>query len=260
LPNTLAAKVAQGRSGLWGEGLLFLHVGYLARSVLDANPLLLILPGILVASSTVRWFRDDVTTILLAYLAIYSLSYVWLDVPNYHWYYAIYFYAAALLGAYGLKALADGLGSLPLEDVDTRRLSTITVIAVASVLLVAQGMGSQRLRAAGPPETYRAIGLWLRDHTPAESKIACVEVGTVGWYSGRYVVDILGLVSPHNATLLAKGDFDGWTRFYAPDYILAHDPLWRQERGIQKLLDTGAYASVRNFPFIGYRLLSKRPV
>jgi arabinofuranosyltransferase len=259
LPHTLAAKVAQGRSGLWGPGLLFLDVGYLVSAFLDVSPLLLVLPGLLVALSIPRWFRDDVTTILLPYVAAYSLVYIGLNVPNYHWYYAVYFYAAALLAAYGLKTLAEGLATRwPGARGD--RLSAGAVVALAGSLLVLQAVASQGLRTAGPPAAYRAIGLWLRDTTPATSTIACVEVGTIGWYSRRYIVDILGLVSPHNAQLLARRDFAGWTRLYAPDYVLAHDPLWPHEQSIRALVDTGAYVPVPSFPFKGYVLLSRRPV
>ena len=260
LSHTFAAKIAQGRSGLWGEGFLFLQVGYVFHGLLDTNPLLVVVPGVLVACSTVRWLRTELSTILLVYLAAYSLLYVGLNVPNYHWYYAIYFFAAAFFAAHGLAVVADGLARLPLHLPCRARLTAATTLLVAGLLLGTQAVASERwLRTESPPHAYRAIGLWLRDHTPAASTLACVEIGILGWYSERYIVDIVGLVSPPNARLLGRRDFAGWTRFYTPDYILIHDPLWPHEGSVQALLDAGVYAPVPDFPFAGYRLLSRPP-
>lgn len=37
---------------------------------------------------------------------------------------------------------------------------------------------------------------WLRDHTPGDAVVATHDIGAIGYYSGRRIVDIVGLVSP----------------------------------------------------------------
>ena len=41
-----------------------------------------------------------------------------------------------------------------------------------------------------------ATAYWLRDHTPEDAVVATHDIGAIGYYSGRRIVDIVGLVSP----------------------------------------------------------------
>jgi SAM-dependent methyltransferase len=256
LPHTLAAKIQQGRSGLWGDGWLFLDVGYIYRWFATENRWLLALPALLAACSVPEWLRRPHLVALLLYVGAYSLFYLVLNIPPYHWHYAIHFYTATILAAYGARVLTSGLGGRTRGPVRAAALALGVGLAVALVAL--QAWSSRQLRAAAPHAGYKAIGLWLREHTPPDSAVACVEVGAIGWYSRRPLVDILGLVSPHNAALLGRRDFAGWTRVYRPDLILVHEPRWPAEQGVQALLDAGAYAPVPGFPFEGYALLARK--
>lgn len=105
--------------------------------------------------------------------------------------------------------------------------------------------------------SYKEIGTWVRDNTEEDAKIACVEIGHVGWYSGRYIIDILGLVTPHNAKLVGERKLDEWLKYYHPDYLLVHDPLWPHESSVQSLEDKRLFLPMENFDFPGFRLLKK---
>jgi hypothetical protein len=89
---------------------------------------------------------------------------------------------------------------------------------------------------------YRALGLWLRDHTAASASVAAVEIGTLGWYSERPIVDIVGLVSPDNARFLGERRFDAWLERYTPDYIVVHRPPWPHEGAVAGAVARGDYA------------------
>lgn len=39
-------------------------------------------------------------------------------------------------------------------------------------------------------------GMWIRDHLPADAVVATHDVGAIAFYSGRRIVDMVGLVSP----------------------------------------------------------------
>jgi len=45
--------------------------------------------------------------------------------------------------------------------------------------------GNQPKSATAKP--YQIIGQWLKENTPDDAKVALVEIGTVGWYSDRYI-------------------------------------------------------------------------
>lgn len=84
------------------------------------------------------------------------------------------------------------------------------------------------------------------------------EIGTIGWYSKRKIIDILGLVTADIAKFVAEGDFNSWVNLYTPDYILVHDPLLLYETGIEQLAqaDSGSLLEVIEFQFPGYKLYS----
>ncbi len=72
-------------------------------------------------------------------------------------------------------------------------------------------------------QSYARVGLWLREHTPPESVVAVSDVGAVGYYSGRRIVDMLGLVNSHIARtpgqLHRKHDV-AYVLARRPDYVI----------------------------------------
>jgi hypothetical protein len=75
---------------------------------------------------------------------------------------------------------------------------------------------------------YEKAGRWLRDHTPASAVVGVTEVGIVGYYAERPMVDFLGLLEPEVAAALARGDLYWALLRYQPDYLAltAVSPLY----------------------------------
>lgn len=84
-----------------------------------------------------------------------------------------------------------------------------------------------------------------------------VEIGIIGWYSNRPIIDILGLVSPLNARFIGERKFEEWLKHYSPDLILIHDPPWPHEVGAVNALAAGRFEPDPRFDFQKYRLLRK---
>jgi hypothetical protein len=53
---------------------------------------------------------------------------------------------------------------------------------------------------------YRRAGEWIRTHTPPAAEVAFDEVGILGYYGDRPVLDLIGLVSPISRPYAAVGD------------------------------------------------------
>ena len=74
-------------------------------------------------------------------------------------------------------------------------------------------------------EVHREIGEWLRDETPSTASVGTLEVGIMGYYSQRRMIDFSGLIQPEIAGQLATaGTFAGATQWaiaeYEPDYVV----------------------------------------
>jgi hypothetical protein len=195
------------------------------------------------------------TRIIVVFLILYTGFYIVLSIPNYHWYYAAYYFFMFILAGGCIDALLHRVrGSLP---VVWHKVVAGGVLLLAGGLVAGQAAFSGRaLPQAGGYGSYTEIALWIRSHTPSDAKIAAAEIGHVGWFSDRYIIDILGLVSPPNADLIGQRKFDAWLQYFTPDYIIVHDPLWKHEVSAEGLLSRGAFADVPGFSFPGYRLLA----
>ena len=63
-------------------------------------------------------------------------------------------------------------------------------------------------RATGIQHTRGEVAAWLAENTPSEARIALEPIGEVGYYSGRYIVDMGGLVSASTPPYLIQGFTD----------------------------------------------------
>lgn len=256
LPATGSAKLGQGQSGLWGDGWLFLDFGYLSRLIFGANHFYLFTVLTLAAlgfSTSIRLPENRETHfIVLAFLISYSCFYLLLNIPNYHWYYAPYFIFMMIYCTEGLFLTGTSLVAIFHAP---RWLSYLPLLLLAPVLIYwASGISA---RAREPFKPYKDIGIWLNQNTEQTTQIAMVEIGIIGWYSNRPIIDILGLVNPLNARFIGERKFAEWLKHYSPDLILIHDPAWPHEVGAVNALAAGRFEPDPRFDFPNYRLLRK---
>jgi hypothetical protein len=108
---------------------------------------------------------------------------------------------------------------------DRRILWVIVVITL--MLSIIQGYNSWQVRQHPDQRVniYRAIGTWLGAHTPADAVIGTLEVGIIGYYAERPMVDFAGLIQPEVAKHLTQSttyeDAALWAiERYQPDYVV----------------------------------------
>lgn len=84
--------------------------------------------------------------------------------------------------------------------------------------------------SAGLEQSLVHWGRWFAEYTPPGTKIATPDIGAIGYFSGRRVVDLAGLVTPEVVPLLAEADqpemvahlrFASFTR---PEYLIDRAP------------------------------------
>jgi arabinofuranosyltransferase len=164
--------------------------------------------------------------LLLAYGGALALGYTLLRIPFSFWYVgppaAVIFLGAgfAVFGAARFAARRAGRWSAAV-------ILLVAVVAVGLPLAQAragwlqQGNAEDWRRAA-----YQAAGLWLAKNTPPDGDVAFDEVGFVGFYSERPILDLIGLVSPSSIPYTAAGDQVGAFLARPTRYVLlhTHDP------------------------------------
>lgn len=247
MPATLSAKIGQGKSGLWGAPPLFLHnkKDYL-RQFYGMNMALIGTMAALAFAGAIRSLKSNLGIICLVYFVLYNSFYLFLNIPNYHWYYLYDVLYLIILIGYGLDWVLAAITKLRFGN--SRVVANIAIFGLLVAMVIAQaGWTLKSHSKLTRLEHYKETGLWLKANTSPEAKIAAVEIGTIGWYSKRYMIDILGLVNPYNADLIGKRDLSGWLKHYTPDYIIAHDPLWSHEVSINELIVTNKVTMVERF-------------
>jgi hypothetical protein len=248
LPETGSAKIWQGQSGLWGEKWIFLNFSYLFSWVFNNNYIFISCFIFFIAGNLFIKIKE-IDLIVILFLFFYSCFYVLLNIPSYHWYYAPYFLFGLLYSIKGASHIFSALKKINLWLAVPVILFPVSIVFYNNIKIT----NVER----GPFPSYKEIGIWLKKNTSKDSKVALVEIGTVGWYSERYIIDILGLVNPYNAKLIGERKFAKWLEYYEPDYILVHDPLWGHEISADMLIKKDLYKKDEQFDFKGYMLLKK---
>ena len=159
--------------------------------------------------------------LLLAYILLYGAFLYLGRAPHFPRYLAPALWATLLLAAAGLERLVR---------VFTARPWAVRAAVPALILLFAYTQNAGFLTyhtqfQANEHHLRRAAGLWLAQNTPAGSSVAMEAIGYQGYYSGRRVVDLAGLVTPA-VVRLRERSADNAETFYRvlqtlqPDYLV----------------------------------------
>jgi hypothetical protein len=248
LPGTLSAKMAQRASGGWtlyfGRGLRVWFRAYLLAGAegptfeffsLDPRTL-----SFWAWAGLAGIFRYRFWWLPLAWIAVVTMAYRTLQVPFYHWYAAPAITGLTIVMGCGVA----GLVSLVHRAIASARATSArgTGTAADAVPAPAGGAGvlavvagtclvliAGHLHVWGLPRTthlpamaqlYADVGRWLHDHTPPGSSVGYYEIGFIGYYSDRRMVDALGLIDPAVPPHVAQRDFAWAFRQHRPTYLL----------------------------------------
>lgn len=251
LPSTMQAKLAQRNSGLWGtygrglvDWVLLFYWNDKAPNLgfAPVNPLLAWLWAVLGIAGI---WRYRVFLPLVAWSALFVLAYTALRVPFYHWYAAPAAFGISILAACGLCMVADlvlkfwpqradsASGAAPASDakvaaaIGTTALNRPALIVSLAVLLIVAAAAVKPLIAL--PRTsqlnptvrlYIEVGEWLQVNTMPTASVGYYEIGYIGFYGHRRMIDTLGLIDPEVSPAVARRDFIWALRERRPDFIL----------------------------------------
>ena len=76
----------------------------------------------------------------------------------------------------------------------------------------------------------KAAGLWIKNNTKETDTVAVANIGYIGYYANRHIIDIVGLLHPDIARN-HRHDLYYWYNTYKPKYIVD------KYRGLNKYLE-----------------------
>jgi hypothetical protein len=270
LPATLGAKGAQaelGVTGFYPHTTYLQGAGVLVRALLAQSPLYVLFVPAVAAGLVATWWRGRWVRLIVAWGAAHLGGYTILGVTPYYWYYVPLVLSLVCLAALGIVESAHWLAwHTPLRPGAKRAVAWGVNGLWAVALLVALGRSDwamvQALDGPVPPPDdpvskvlpeakvgiYQQAGLWLRDHTPVDAVVGVTEVGIIGYYAERTMVDFLGLLEPEVAQALGRGDLYWALLRYQPDYLAltAISPLYAYDLRADPWFQV-AYAPLQTF-------------
>jgi hypothetical protein len=222
LPVTLLAKQQQGQmaaSMRFGSGFFDLLRQYARQPLYWLHGLLALLGLWQVLRKRRHWVP------LLVWTALYFLAYTGLAVSRYTWYYAPLVPATVVLVAEGTVTLVRTLARAGPPQPLKSGMAALLLVAVLTPLLT--GTVWAGWHSDPRHHVYRDAGKWIQQHTPPGASIGALEVGIIGYYAQRPIVDFAGLIQPDVARQFESTstyqDSATWTiQTYQPDYVLLH--------------------------------------
>jgi hypothetical protein len=221
LPDTLDAKLAQARSGMF----MTLLPGFLqgVKQFIKADPFMIAVALLAWHGALMMATRRGVPRLVLLWVAAHVVFFVALALPFYHWYLqpiAWLIPVAMGMGVEAVRIFARAVFTPP-------RLAQWAGLALALVLvapaLVAEARSTRhwiRIKPDPREALYNEVGRWLATATPPASRVAYVEVGRIGYFSRRPIVDQFGLVTPGLAEAVARQDLDAVLHQRQPEIYL----------------------------------------
>ena len=141
---------------------------------------------------------------LVAWSGLYTLAYSLLRVPGYFWYFGPVVPGLVALIAVGAEFIAQRLTSLMRDKSRVTSLESSILNPQSFILLFALLLWLPQVRSTIQLKDlndnrlglYQKTGEWLRANTPPTASIGTLEVGIIGYFAQRRLVDFAGLLQP----------------------------------------------------------------
>jgi len=237
-PNTFYAKARGGLHGIY-DG-----VQYTLDFTRDSGG------PLFVALSLVPVLLGPVPPALWMGLGVLATYLVFIVLAGGDWMYHYRFFAHVLpvlaaLIAVGLARMLD------LVHAGTWRALAVYATAALVLLVTFMGIGNTELRVARAvlpalashnylSQNYEELGLWFAENTAEDATVAISDVGAVGYYSERRILDMFGLIDPRIARLRGRMHYKA-----DPRYVLSREPDYIV---LVSLNDQGAGYSFQRIP------------
>jgi arabinofuranosyltransferase len=227
IPTTLATKQHQGLMDIsqkFFPGFIDLLRQYSSKWQYIYSSVFFLIGMIFSFYKSKRWL------LFFSWSFLHFINYIFLGVSGYFWYYAPLVPSFVIGIGLGFEAIINHLDPLVREKLFTRKSSFLSffmllifiipiIILFINSIIYLQKNRDKRL------DIYKTVGIWINQNTPKDSKIGVLEVGIIGFYAKRTMVDFAGILYPKVTELIKEDtnyqDVGIWTvEQFNPDYII----------------------------------------
>ncbi len=262
LPNTFGAKtdMAAATPGSWSGVRFWLRAAAPIHRHFGAE-----WPAVLIAAAAGCWplsTRGGRSGRLVALFGLaIAVAYPLLGVPFFAW----YILPCLLAVIYGLAWFAGAAGALASRASRLRPLLAAGVFALLAFTTFRTGWSFLRGFTPAPYlQAYRQGAEWIKASSAPEASIAYVEIGVLGYYSERPILDLMGLVTPWARPYVVRNDLLGALRERPTDFVLFHtrgrmapivDSRWfrRRYQEVMQFADPGDPGSLHIYRHVNRR-------
>jgi arabinofuranosyltransferase len=179
-----------------------------------------------------------------------AVLYPVLGVPFFSWYilipliallYGVPFFVGAVL-----RSLAQTLGGTRAATAAGACAAACALALLLAGFLRVSWFQFTTFAPSGRLTAYRQAAEWLRQSAAPEETIAYVEIGVLGYYSGRPIEDLMGIITPRAMPYVAQNDIVGAFLAKPAAYVIFHS-RGRMAPIIQAPWFPAAYEKVASF-------------
>ena len=164
---------------------------------------------------------------IIIWACLHWLAYTVMNVSGYFWYYAILIPGIVVATGLGLEVIRKSSLHQTKHPISKHRLSWMIPVFLLVSLFIGnmQNIFNILEKPDQRSKVYQSIGNWLDSNTPEDAEVAALEVGMIGYYSQRAMIDFAGLINPLVSSQFSKdATYEDTAIFvfdrYEPDYLV----------------------------------------
>jgi hypothetical protein len=223
VPNTLAGKRAELAGA--APGYSAQEWSWLLRTLPTGGAIVLLVLSAAGLAAALR--RASAGTPVLAALALWIVlhetAYRAIGVPFAPWYHEALLLAVLAAAAWGATVLAAAGATRLFAGAAREPAGAVLAALLLAPVLVPSLRYAARLWGRAPDPrygVYRKVGEYLRRQTPPRTSVAAVEIGVLGFFGDRPVLDLMGLVTPDILEAKRAGRLAEFVESRAPGYVV----------------------------------------
>lgn len=224
IPTSVAVKSQQSHIGFWAMQTSY-FADFFSQSRFPYLLWALALTGFVSMASHTGGVTGAPSFILIVYGLVQTIAYSIAGAPvGYFWYRAPGVVSLNLLAAFGIvklyfwsRRLFDG------KSAPVPVLILLGILAGLSMRIIGADSKIQPYMHYRFSDDYRELGKWLFKNSSETDTLAANEIGYLGYYSNRRILDMHGLIHPDKAGSIKQQEH-WWFKEPLPTHIVRHVP------------------------------------